>query len=87
MRLLGVPRLPLPQFVPRASLTRNCPGGPGPAISFCPSVPLSYASSLVFPPAPSPTVSSFLLDSPLSLLMLSLFLFSERPSPFEMNLS
>ena len=45
MRLLGVPRLPLPPFVPRAALARN---RPGPADSFHPFVPLSYASSLSF---------------------------------------
>ena len=54
MRLLGVPRLPLPPFPPRASLARNCPG---PADSFSPPVPLSYASSLFSPPAFSPPAS------------------------------
>ena len=56
MRLLGVPRLPLPPFPPRASLARNCPG---PADSFSPPVPLSYASSLSLPSASSQSVSSF----------------------------
>ena len=55
MRLLGVPRLPLQQFPPRASLARNCPG---PADSFSPPVPFSYASSLLSFPASSQSVSS-----------------------------
>jgi hypothetical protein len=56
MRLLGVPRLPLPPFLPRAALARN---RPGPADSFSPPVPLSYASSLSLPSASSQSVSSF----------------------------
>lgn len=55
MRLLGVPRLPLPPFVPHARLARNCPG---PADCFSPPIPLSYASFLSSFPAPSQSVSS-----------------------------
>ncbi len=61
MRLLGVPRLQLQPFSPRASLARNCPG---PADSFSPPVPLSYASSLFPFPALSQSASS---SSPLPL--------------------
>jgi hypothetical protein len=43
MRLLGVPRLPLPELIPSSVLARN---RPGPADSFSPSVPLTYAPSL-----------------------------------------
>ena len=43
MRLLGVPRLPLPQLIPSYALARN---RPGPADSFSPPFPLTYASSL-----------------------------------------
>jgi hypothetical protein len=49
MRLLGIPRLPSPSAVPRSLLARNCPG---PADSFSPPVPLTYASILVSPPSP-----------------------------------
>ena len=58
MRLLGVPRLPVPPPVPRAVLARNCPG---PADSFSPPLPLTYASSLS-----SPLPSSSLSLSPAS---------------------
>ena len=54
MCLLGVPRLPLLPLPPRASLARNCPG---PADSFSPPVPLSYASSLLSSPAFSQSAS------------------------------
>jgi hypothetical protein len=50
MRLLGVPRLPLPSPVPRYALAQNCPG---PADSFSHPVPTSYASSLLSLPPPS----------------------------------
>ena len=50
MRLLGVPRLPLPSPVPRYALAQNCPG---PADSFSHPVPISYASSLQSLPPPS----------------------------------
>ena len=43
MRLLGVPRLPLPQLIPSYALARN---RPGPADSFSPPFPLTYASSV-----------------------------------------
>jgi hypothetical protein len=56
MRFLGVPRLPLPPFLPRAALARN---RPGPADSFSPPVPLSNASSLSLPSVSSQSVSSF----------------------------
>ena len=55
MRLLGVPRLPLPQPAPRAALAWNCPG---PADSFSPPIPLTYASSLCSLPPPSSVSSS-----------------------------
>ncbi len=58
--ILVVPRLPLPSFVPRASLARNCPGQ---ADSFSPPVPLSYASSL-FASAFSSSASSSSFFSP-----------------------
>ena len=59
MRLLGVPRLPLPPSVSRDVLARNCPG---PADSFSPPICLTYASSLAsqLPPSsisPSPASS------------------------------
>ena len=44
MRLLAVPRLPVPAPVPRALLARNCPG---PADSFLFSPPSSYRDSLL----------------------------------------
>jgi hypothetical protein len=50
MRLLGVPRLPLPQLISSYALARN---RPGPADSFSPPFPLTYASSLGFLPSPS----------------------------------
>ena len=51
MRLLGVPRLPLPSFLPRTAFAWN---RPGPADSFSPPIPLTYASSLLsLPPPPS----------------------------------
>jgi hypothetical protein len=64
IRLLGVPRLPLPQLVPSSVLARN---RPDPAESFSPFVPLTYASSLGSPPPPSSLSSSYavLRDSPL----------------------
>ena len=43
MRLLGLPRLPVPEYAPRSLLARNCPG---PADSFVFPSPLSYAASL-----------------------------------------
>ncbi len=49
MRLLGVPRLPLAQLIPSYVLARN---RPGPADSFSPPVPLTYASSLGSLPSP-----------------------------------
>ena len=55
MRLLGVPRLPLPQLTPRAALAWNCPG---PADSFSPPLPLTYASSLCSHLPPSSVSSS-----------------------------
>ena len=55
MRLLGVPRLPLPSPVPRYALAQNCPG---PADSFSHPVPTSYASSLLsLPPSSSASPS------------------------------
>ena len=60
MRLLGVPRLPLPPPVPRAALARNCPG---PADSFSPPLPLTYASSLSFS-LPSSSLSLSPASSP-----------------------
>jgi hypothetical protein len=50
MRLLGVPRLPLPHLIPSYALARN---RPGPADSFSPSLPHTYASSLGSLPSPS----------------------------------
>jgi hypothetical protein len=50
MRLLGVPRLPLPRIIPSHALARN---RPGPADSFSPPFPLSYASSLGSLPSPA----------------------------------
>ncbi len=44
MRLLEAPRLPLPPPVSRAALARSCPG---PADSFSPPLPLSYAIKLL----------------------------------------
>ena len=44
MRLLGVPRLPFPSFLPRDTFAWN---RPGPADSFSPPIPLTYASSLL----------------------------------------
>jgi hypothetical protein len=70
MRILGVPRLPLQHPIPSAFLARSCPG---PADSFSPPVPLTYASSLSPPPitslpssspALSPLCSSALRCSP-----------------------
>ena len=55
MRLLGVPRLPLPQLIPSYALARN---RPGPADSFSPPFPLTYASSLGSLPSPSSQSSS-----------------------------
>ena len=43
MRLLGIPRLPMQQLVPRSVLARNCPG---PADSLSPPVLPSYTSTL-----------------------------------------
>ena len=71
-RLPGVPRLPSPQLVSSSVLARN---RPGPADSFSPSVPLTYASSLgpapllrIYPlPMPFLRDSSFLFSSPLSI--------------------
>ncbi len=56
MRLLGVLRLPLPQLISSSVLARN---RPGPADSFSPSVPLTYASSLGSLPSPSSLSSSY----------------------------
>ena len=50
MRLLGVPRLPLPHLIPSYALARN---RPGPADSFSPSLPHTYASSLGSLPSPA----------------------------------
>ena len=50
MRLLGVPRLPLPHLIPSYALARN---RPGPADSFSPPFPFTYASSLGSLPSPS----------------------------------
>ncbi len=55
MHILGVSRLPLQQLLPSALLARNCPG---PADSFFPPVPLTYAASLSSLPPPSPPSSS-----------------------------
>jgi hypothetical protein len=55
MRLLGVPRLPLPSFLPRTALAWN---RPGPADSFSPPIPLTYASSLLSLPPPSSALPS-----------------------------
>ena len=55
MRLLGVPRLPLPLFLPRTAFAWN---RPGPADSFSPPFPMTYASSLLSPPPTSSALSS-----------------------------
>jgi hypothetical protein len=60
MRLLGVPRFPLPSFISRAALARNCPG---PADSFPPLVFLSFSSSHFFSHLPS-SVTRSLVSSP-----------------------
>jgi hypothetical protein len=74
MRLLGVPRLPLPQPIPSSFLARHCPG---PADSFSPPIPLTYASSLgsLHPPSSSSSSIALLFDAPLFLdALLSLLL-------------
>ncbi len=55
MRLLGVPGLPLPQPIPSYALARN---RSGPADSFSPPFPLTYASSLGSLPSPLSLSSS-----------------------------
>jgi hypothetical protein len=66
MRLLRVPCLPLTQLLPSSFLAQNCPG---PADSFSPSIPLSYASSLgsLPPSCLHPLPLPLLYDSRLSL--------------------
>ena len=61
VRLLGVPRLPLPLFLPRADFAWN---RPGPADSFSPPIPMTYASSLLSPPPPSSALSFGAESSP-----------------------
>ena len=59
MRLLSIPRLPVPLPVDRTLLARNCPG---PADSFSPSCPSSL-SSLVYSSSQSPALSPSLTCS------------------------